>query len=56
MLLLLILIAAAIITPSTDPFQSSHWLRFLYMPFMRPSIVIASRINKAKAQEQDEWS
>lgn len=50
----IILIAAAIITPSTDPFSLTLVTIPLYALF-EASIVLASRIDKAKAK-QDEWS
>jgi sec-independent protein translocase protein TatC len=51
----IILIAAAIITPSTDPFSLTLVTIPLYALY-EASIIIASRINKAKAQEQEDWS
>jgi sec-independent protein translocase protein TatC len=53
----IILIAAAIITPSTDPFSLTLVTIPLYALY-EASIIIASRINKARAQEAqaDEWS
>src|SRR6476620_3389669 len=51
----IILIAAAIITPSTDPFSLTIVTIPLYMLF-EASIVIASRINKRQEKEMDEWS
>ncbi len=50
----IILIAAAIITPSTDPFSLTLVTIPLYALF-EASIILASRIDKAKAK-QDEWS
>jgi sec-independent protein translocase protein TatC len=51
-----ILIAAAIITPSTDPFSLTLVTIPLYALY-EASIIIATRIDKAKAKEQvDEWS
>jgi sec-independent protein translocase protein TatC len=51
-----ILIAAAIITPSTDPFSLMLVTIPLYALY-EASIVVASRINKARlAAEQEEWS
>jgi len=51
-----ILIAAAIITPSTDPFSLTLVTIPLYALY-EASIIIASRINKARAkEEQKEWS
>ena len=51
----LILIAAAIITPSTDPFSLTIVTIPLYLLY-EASIIIASRINKSKQKEMDEWS
>jgi len=52
----IILIAAAIITPSTDPFSLTLVTIPLYALY-EASIIIASRINKAKAKEEaEEWS
>jgi sec-independent protein translocase protein TatC len=52
----IILIAAAIITPSTDPFSLTIVTIPLYLLF-EASIIIASRINKRQAKdEQKEWS
>lgn len=52
----IILIAAAIITPSTDPFSLTIVTIPLYMLF-EASIIIASRINKRqKRDEEKEWS
>lgn len=52
----LIVIAAAIITPSTDPFSLTIVAIPLYLLF-EASIVLASRINKKqKAKEDEEWS
>lgn len=51
----IILIAAAIITPSTDPFSLTIVTIPLYLLF-EVSIIIASRINKQKQQENKEWS
>ena len=50
----IILIAAAIITPSTDPFSLTIVTVPLYLLF-EASIILASRIDKAKAKE-DQWS
>ena len=54
-----ILIAAAIITPSTDPFSLTLVTIPLYALY-EASIIVASRINKARATDQidvkDEWS
>jgi sec-independent protein translocase protein TatC len=53
---IIILIAAAIITPSTDPFSLTIVTIPLYALF-EISIIIASRINKRQAKdEQKEWS
>jgi sec-independent protein translocase protein TatC len=51
----LILIAAAIITPSTDPFSLTIVTIPLYALY-EASIIIASRINKAQDKEMKEWS
>lgn len=51
----LILIAAAIITPSTDPFSLTIVTLPLYALY-EASIVIASRIDKRKNKEMKEWS
>ena len=51
----IILIAAAIITPSTDPFSLTIVTIRLYFLF-EASIIIASRINKRQEKEQKEWS
>lgn len=51
----IILIAAAIITPSTDPFSLTIVTIPLYMLF-EASIIIASRINKRQDSERKEWS
>ncbi len=51
----LILIAAAIITPSTDPFSLTIVTIPLYLLF-EASIVIASRINRRQEREINEWS
>lgn len=51
----IILIAAAIITPSTDPFSLMIVTLPLYILY-EASIAIASRINKRQAKEQKEWS
>ena len=50
----LIMIAAAIITPSTDPFSLTIVTLPLYALF-EASIIIASRINKSKEKEMNEW-
>lgn len=52
---IIILIAAAIITPSTDPFSLTIVTIPLYLLF-EASIVIASRIEKRKEKEIKEWS
>ncbi len=51
----IILIAAAIITPSTDPFSLTIVTIPLYALF-EASIIVASRINKRQAEEAKEWS
>ena len=51
----IILIAAAIITPSTDPFSLTIVTIPLYLLF-EASIIIASRINKRQEKESKEWS
>lgn len=51
----IILIAAAIITPSTDPFSLTIVTIPLYLLF-EASIIIASRINKRQEKEIKEWS
>ena len=51
----IILIAAAIITPSTDPFSLTIVTIPLYLLF-EASIIIASRINRRQQKEQKEWS
>ena len=51
----LILIAAAIITPSTDPFSLTIVAIPLYLLF-EASIIVATRINKnQKKKETEEW-
>jgi len=50
-----ILIAAAIITPSTDPFSLAIVTIPLYLLF-EASIIIASRINRRQEREMKEWS
>ena len=50
----IILIAAAIITPSTDPFSLTIVTIPLYLLF-EASIVIASRIQRSKEKEIKEW-
>lgn len=51
----IILIAAAIITPSTDPFSLAIVTIPLYLLF-EASIIIASRINKRQDKKNEEWS
>lgn len=51
----LIVIAAAIITPSTDPFSLTIVTIPLYLLF-EASIIVASRINKSQEKEKAEWS
>jgi sec-independent protein translocase protein TatC len=51
----LILIAAAIITPSTDPFSLTIVTLPLYLLY-EASIIIAARINRQKLQDSKEWS
>jgi len=51
----IILIAAAIITPSTDPFSLTIVTIPLYALY-EASIIIASRINKQREKEMKEWS
>lgn len=51
----IILIAAAIITPSTDPFSLAIVTLPLYLLF-EASIIIASRINKQQEKDINEWS
>jgi sec-independent protein translocase protein TatC len=52
----IILIAAAIITPSTDPFSLTLVTIPLYALY-EASIIIASRITKARIKEEaEEWS
>jgi len=51
----IILIAAAIITPSTDPFSLTIVTIPLYLLF-EASVVIASRINRRQEKENKEWS
>lgn len=51
----LIIIAAAIITPSTDPFSLTIVTIPLYILF-EASIAVASRINKRQDKEMNEWS
>jgi sec-independent protein translocase protein TatC len=51
----IIVIAAAIITPSTDPFSLTIVTIPLYLLF-EASIVVATRINKRQDQKNAEWS
>ncbi len=51
----LIMIAAAIITPSTDPFSLVIVAFPLYLLF-EASIILATRINKRQDKELEEWS
>jgi sec-independent protein translocase protein TatC len=51
----LIIIAAAIITPSTDPFSLVIVTIPLYLLF-EASILIAGRINRRQEAEMNEWS
>jgi sec-independent protein translocase protein TatC len=51
----LIIIAAAIITPSTDPFSLAIVTVPLYILF-EASILIAGRINRRQEKEMKEWS
>ena len=51
----IIITAAAIITPSTDPFSLTIVTIPLYALY-EASIIIASRINKQKEKEMKEWS
>ena len=51
----LIVIAAAIITPSTDPFSLAIVAIPLYILF-EASIIVASRINKKQNKQTKEWS
>jgi sec-independent protein translocase protein TatC len=51
----IIITAAAIITPSTDPFSLTIVTIPLYALY-EASIIIASRINKRQAKEEKEWS
>lgn len=52
---IIIIIAAAIITPSTDPFSLAIVTIPLYLLF-EASIIIASRINRKQDKEMKEWS
>jgi sec-independent protein translocase protein TatC len=51
----IIVIAAAIITPSTDPFSLAIVTIPLYLLF-EASVVIATRINKRQQKDREEWS
>jgi len=51
----IILIAAAIITPSTDPFSLAIVAIPLYLLF-EASIIVASRINKSQDKQMKDWS
>lgn len=51
---IIILIAAAIITPSTDPFSLAIVAIPLYLLF-EASIIVASRINKRQENKMKEW-
>jgi sec-independent protein translocase protein TatC len=53
--IVVILIAAAIITPSTDPFSLTLVFIPIYLLY-EASIILASRINKRQAKEEKEWS
>lgn len=52
---IIIIIAAAIITPSTDPFSLTIVTVPLYLLF-EASIIVASRVNKKQDQQLEEWS
>lgn len=52
---ILIIIAAAIITPSTDPFSLTIVTIPLYLLY-EASIIVASRINKKHDKQMNEWS
>jgi sec-independent protein translocase protein TatC len=52
---IIIIIAAAIITPSTDPFSLAIVAVPLYLLF-EVSIILASRINKKQDKQLEEWS
>lgn len=52
---IIILLAAAIITPSTDPFSLTIVTIPLYLLF-EASIILASRVNKEQARKEKEWS
>jgi len=51
----LIVIAAAIITPSTDPFSLTIVAIPLYLLY-EASIIVAKRINKRQEKKMKEWS
>jgi sec-independent protein translocase protein TatC len=51
----MIIIAAAIITPSTDPFSLTIVTIPLYLLF-EASIALAARINRRQEKEMEEWS
>jgi sec-independent protein translocase protein TatC len=51
----LILIAAAIITPTTDPFSLTIVTIPLYILF-EASIALAARVNKKQDKAMNEWS
>jgi sec-independent protein translocase protein TatC len=51
----IILIAAAIITPSTDPFSLTIVTIPLYLLF-EASIIITARIDKRRAKQEQQWS
>lgn len=52
---IIIIIAAAIITPSTDPISLTIVTFPLYLLF-EASIILASRVNKKQDQQLEEWS
>jgi sec-independent protein translocase protein TatC len=52
---IIIILAAAIITPSTDPFSLTLVTIPLYLLF-EASVIIATRINKRQEKEKKEWS
>lgn len=52
---IIILIASAIITPSTDPFSLTIVTLPLYLLF-EASIIIATRINRKQDKQLEEWS
>jgi sec-independent protein translocase protein TatC len=53
--LVMILIAAAIITPTTDPFSLTIVTIPLYLLY-EAGISIAARINKRQEKQQKEWN